>query len=144
MYSFHFISLSSTDPEQWRPAYLSANMTSAPVAFVLESRFPNGTTTSSFYAVNKFRMGCCALPSEVWNVSWSQKKQTKKFIFCNNHFIMTLKTPNGVYCEGRAKGKPLPNIPKAFSFRAQAVSTSPIPTITNIKVHIYYLYIYSF
>jgi hypothetical protein len=52
-----------------------------------------------------------------------------------------VKTPDGVYCEGRSKGKPLPNVPKAFSFRSQIITPDlPLPyaavsgSITDIRV----------
>ncbi|CAH1772789.1 unnamed protein product [Owenia fusiformis] len=48
-------------------------------------------------------------------------------------------TPPGVYCEGRKKTKPLPNLPKAFSYREEIVS----PDTTNIQfADVYYDYNY--
>lgn len=37
-----------------------------------------------------------------------------------NHLLLFIKTPKGVYCEGRKATKPLPKVPNRFSYRIEA------------------------
>lgn len=107
------LTVSLADGDSWTVAEVLNDVKNIPVGMQAENFLPNGTTWKNVYTVTKFKAAAMA-KEEIWTVA------------------------DGVYCDGRQKGKALPNVPKAFSYRSQVVqpiteTKNLIGSFTNIK-----------
>ncbi|RNA35762.1 EF-hand domain-containing D1, partial [Brachionus plicatilis] len=92
------ITISYSNDKKWSPAQIIPDFPSIPVQFLVESKNQDGTYKTEYFSVFKYKHG---IDLEV-----------------EDYFL-----PSGIFCPGLANLKPLPNIPKAFSFANQLVET---------------------